>query len=541
MHRFLLPLLVVCGVSLPAADHLIPLATTTVDGTTLGIQPGDRILITAGARPWLTLQNVVGTAAAPVTVINSGGQVVLKNSDRWMALTITACHHLHLTGSGHAGYAYGFDVACTRASSHSVNVIGKSSDIEIDHVEISGAGFAGFNVKDEPKTDGSTNRGAFEMLNMHLHHNYVHNTGGEGFYVGHTFSNGWDNDNDASTPLLYPHFIRNLEIDHNLTRDTGCEGIQVGSTPSGLSVHDNVVENPGTDPFASYQNNGIQVGMSAGAVWNNVVRTAPGNGFIILTPGAVQMFNNVVDGCQGNGFYIAFTASSAGSLALGGLPAGPGFRVVHNTILNPGGNGTDSAITLRGGGTTDANVEKNNLAVATHGRFWSTYANSSNVRGGSTFLTTLAAAKFVDAANKDYRLTATSPARNTGLDVSVLGLTTVDADGLARVAESAPDAGAFEYQPPNTAPTVGNVSIPRYPLGATLTLRARASDADGNMQSVVFSHGTTRLGNGALNAATGAYEFAWTPTAVGTYDITTTATDTGGLASTFHLTIIVIP
>ena len=51
---------------------------------------------------------------------------------------------------------------------------------------------------------------------------------------------------------------------------------------------------------------------------------------------------------------------------------------------------------------------------------------------------------FVDGANRDYRLTATSPARDVGTDTTFLGVTT-DLRGVDR--DPAYDIGAYEYTP----------------------------------------------------------------------------------------------
>ena len=119
-----------------------------------------------------------------------------------------------------------------------------------------GAGFAGFNVKNEITVEGNLNRGNYQMTDIHLHHNYVHDTGGEGFYVGNTWANGKDINNDNK--LEYPHFIEDLLIEHNLVRDTGAEGIWAGSTRRGMIVRFNTIENAGIDPFANFQNNGMR-------------------------------------------------------------------------------------------------------------------------------------------------------------------------------------------------------------------------------------------------------------------------------------------
>lgn len=436
----------VLAAGLVAADHLVPAGTETIDGERLRVKPGDRIVVAAGSWESLTITGVVGAPGRPVTVINRGGRVILRTAKRGSALTVTGCRFLRLTGSGDPASPYGFEAACTRDGCHSINVLGRSSDIEIDHVEVSAAGFAGFNVKDEPRPDGSTNRDAFTMFDIRLHHNLVHHTGGEGFYIGHTFANGWDHDRNPATPELLPHRIVGLEIADNITRDTGCEGIQVGSTPSGLAMHGNTVERPGRTPFAQWQDNGIQIGNSSGMAWGNTVREVPSAGFTVITPGEVLLTGNIVHGCGGDGMYVDLRLSSELNLAKGGLLPGAGFLIANNTIIDAGRTGKAHAISLRAADATGTSQLRNNLAVAAHGRSWLVGAGTKAEQAGNLAYSSVDAAGFVAAAVGDWRLRDNAPGRNRGVAVADIGILG-DAGDAGRSGEGAPDVGAWETRP----------------------------------------------------------------------------------------------
>lgn len=439
MHIAVLLLLALSQAS--AADHLVRPGTDTVDGEQMRIAPGDRVLVAGGRRgTTLTLRNLVGAAGRPVTVVNQGGQVEIRTAERGSALTITGCRFLRVTGTGDPAVPYGFSAACTRDGCHSVNVVGRSSDIEIDHVEVPAAGFAGFNVKDEPCVEGTTNRGAFTMYDIRLHHNFVHDTGGEGFYIGHTFSNGWDHDGKPATPELYPHFIIGLEIHDNLTRDTGCEGIQVGSTYAGLAMHGNTVERSGRKPFMQWQDNGIQIGYSAGMAWGNRVSDAPGSGIIVMTPAEVLLTGNLVRACGGDGIYLDQRLSSAGSLACGGLAPGAGYLVANNTVIDAGRNGKGHGIVLRAEDATGTSVARNNLVVVGHGRHFQKGGGTKLDQGGDLFLAALEGARL---GSGDWIPRPDSPARNRGQPVGDLGIGG-DGNDRERAGEGAPDVGAFE-------------------------------------------------------------------------------------------------
>lgn len=429
-----------------AADHHVAAGTERIDGERLRVKPGDRILIAAGTWESLTIANVSGAPGRPVTVLNSGGRVVLRTARRGSALTITGCSFLRVSGSGERAVPYGFEAACTRDGCHSVNIVGRSSDIEVDHVEVSAAGFAGFNVKDEPRPDGSTNRSSFTMWDIRLHHNLVHHTGGEGFYIGHTFANGWDHDGNPATPELLPHRIVGLEVAHNITRDTGCEGIQVGSTPSGLAMHGNTVERPGRTPFAKWQDNGIQIGNSSGLAWGNIVREVPAAGIIVMTPGEVTLTGNVVQRCGGDGLYVDMRPSSALNLAHGGLLPGAGFIIANNTLIDAGGDGRGHGIAVQADAATGTSQVRNNLIVAAHARAWRVAGGTRAENDGNRAFTSVEAVGFADAAAGDWRLRDGSPARNRGTPVAPYGILG-DAVDAGRVGDGAVDLGAYESRP----------------------------------------------------------------------------------------------
>ena len=212
-------------------------------------------------------------------------------------------------------HVYGIEAEATKKGMFAVHINGRSSDIEVDHVVVTGAGFGGFNVKDEPRLDGSTNRDAFEMVNIHLHHNLVRNVEGEGFYVGHSFYNGWKHPNGTT---LYPHVLRNVRIAHNRTENTGCEGIQVGCSVDGLEVVDNVIIMPGQRPFGRWQDNGIQINCGGNAlIARNRVLGAPGNALIVGIlehASSVHIARNEFSEIGGRALYVGGSNGDSGQL-----------------------------------------------------------------------------------------------------------------------------------------------------------------------------------------------------------------------------------
>ncbi len=288
------------------------LAETVLDGNTMGLEPGDTVILPEGDYRRLTIRNVRGSADAPIQFINRGLVTLDNRGHRGGALNIVSCVHVRVTGSGELSEPRAFDVeppdwlrglgirvAAGEDGPHAINVIRQSSSIELDHIEVFAAGFAGFNVKDEAST---ITRDDFTMFNISLHHNFVHHVIGEGFYIGHTFYRGIEDSQTGET--LFPHVIRGLRVHNNLTYLTGCEGIQIGSTIEDCEVRNNTILQAGQQPFARWQDNGIQIGEGTQArVVDNVIVECPGNAMVLFGLGENIIQQNRFIRPGGSGVY----------------------------------------------------------------------------------------------------------------------------------------------------------------------------------------------------------------------------------------------
>ncbi|HEY8428989.1 MAG TPA: right-handed parallel beta-helix repeat-containing protein, partial [Sandaracinaceae bacterium] len=267
-------------------DHVLELDVTSADGEALGVEPGDVVCVAAGERPFLRLSRFVGTAEAPIVVVNCGGVAHIRNQDRAYALVVEGeSRHVHVTGTGEEGVTWGFRVSAPDTEPYGgvgVWIQGRSSDVEVDHVEVYETGFAGVMAKTDP---GCADRAAwpdYVMRNIRLHHLWVHDTGGEGMYIGSTQAMGYARECDGESVTIPAHFIEGLEIHHVLIEDTGWDGAQVGFARSGCRVHDNVIRRVG-GAGELYQQQGLQIGAYTSCeVRRNILSDGPANGIIVL-------------------------------------------------------------------------------------------------------------------------------------------------------------------------------------------------------------------------------------------------------------------
>ncbi|GAB2785042.1 hypothetical protein GCM10027275_31750 [Rhabdobacter roseus] len=464
------------------------------------VQPGEVVCIQAGTYSLLRFLNFQGTASQPITFKNCGGAVTIAHNTYYSALDFQNSKYIRVTGTGSAD-PYGIRITATGGPASGVSVGALSTNVELDHLEVSGTGFAGIMVKTDPNCDSLTWRSNFVMNDVKVHHNYIHHTGGEGLYIGNTSYDGFTINCNGQSRVVYPHLIYGLKVYENRVDSTGADGIQVACTPD-AEVYNNVVTNFGRDPFAQFQDNGIQVGGGAGGVcYSNLVINGPGNGFSMPGyQGGLRIINNVIASVGGMGIFADDrTVPAQGSTLL----------LAHNTIV------TSGLESIRLYGTRTNKKVYNNLLVAPQNNAYIGHmSGATSDDQGNRKLSTVAAAQFVNSSTRDYHLTVNSPAVNAGINVSTWNITK-DFDGNTRPLGGKYDAGAYEsfLNPPVFSP-VASQSVPN---NSTSTFNIIATDPDGdsltlttyNVPSfVTFQTGDTIVVTAAPQGNVGNYTFS---------------------------------
>lgn len=302
-------------------DYVVPPKQHVIDGKALNIQPGDVIGLSANVEYGnLVFRNIVGTPDRPVIIKNCDGTAIVDGTGLAFALKTQYSRHFRITG-GNKDNDYGLVVKGGRIG---IALGDLSTDLEVDHCEVKDIGFAGIMAKTDPDCDDATIRGNFLMKNVNLHHNYVHDTGGEGFYVGNSFWDGMQRD----CGLRLPHEIHNLRINDNIIRNTGWDGIQVGCATKGTRIYANIIENYGLAEVR-HQNSGMQIGGGTGGLcYGNLIRNGTGNGMIVMGLADNIVYNNIIVDAGDIGIFCDERYSP-----------GPGFQFINNTIINPATDG----------------------------------------------------------------------------------------------------------------------------------------------------------------------------------------------------------
>lgn len=273
--------------------YVVPSNTNKIDGIALGIKPGDGIVVDSKnqySQP-LHFSNLSG-----VNIVTEGRVDLSVGTGFAYVVKFTNCNKFKLSGDFHLSGGNKDSIGITCES--------KTTEFEIEGVEIFNTGFAGIMAK-----DNLSKRGEFTMKDVKIHHCLIRDTGGEGLYIGNSSPSG--------------HDLENISIYANKIVKTGWDGLQLGCCVKGGLVYDNVIEDAGTKRTI-YQNNGIQIGERTKAlVYNNVVKRSSGNGIIILGSG-VHAYRNRIFSAGENGIYADDRADTT-----------EGFKFTDNLIVSP--------------------------------------------------------------------------------------------------------------------------------------------------------------------------------------------------------------
>jgi hypothetical protein len=328
----------------------------------LTLKAGD-VICMDGSIPqrFLTFKNIISPDSLnPIIIKNINGQVIIRSLTASYGWKFKNSKYFKILGNGDPAYKYGFKV--TTHNNSYIQMIDKTTDFEIAHVEVAGdyadstlpgAGFVGIMAKSQPicwddDFGGSTDRGQFEMQNVYIHHNYIHGVGGEGMYVGYgRAAEGVLLDSYGTDPITgkyvnrgkcsvwnQPHDISNLHIYNNIVENVGWDGIQVKNTREDAYIYNNVVKNYATKA-EGHHDEGILVGDGTEAeIYGNWIEngTVQSNGMQINAYGNTKIYNNVILGSGSHGIYIN-NNSPEFSNKIGT------FEVYNNTIeggVNPG-------------------------------------------------------------------------------------------------------------------------------------------------------------------------------------------------------------
>lgn len=453
-----------------------------ISGETLGVKPGQTICLKAGFYMQIRLVGISGAPGNPVTIKNCGGLVEIgdaANFGRWYAMDVVRNNYIRYTGTGDPEHFYGIKLG---KSGDTALKIGLSTDVEIDHLEIANTGFAGIMAKSDYR--GNPPPDAPEMNNINIHDNYIHDTHGEGMYIGETKSPGQN--------------LRHLEVWNNIITRTGLDFFQVANVVEDIDVHHNVFYRSGLRNVL-YQNKGVQIGdNSVGRYHHNIVIGSPSNSMIVMGSGNIHITDNYFAGAGDPAFFIdnrAFTLPDEPininrNLIMEVKETVPYFQVFNE--INP--------INITG------NTLEGNNALASYGS-----GAGAKVAFSDNTAEAVERVQFVDAENDNFVLAQVSPHQDLGLlkdaggrnskpFISLIPNAQLDYETTLEIPVSAGDADgdalrleAFNlpsfvsFHDKGNGTGIFTVAPPAGSEGIYHKLRVRVTDSEGSMNSQNFT------------------------------------------------------
>lgn len=317
-----------------------------------------------------------------------------------------------------------------------------TSDIEIFECEIERTGFTAIMAKTDPKNNTPWFwKNNFEFKNFVWHHSYVHDTGGEGCYLGYftseqenavytgattTFQNLLGLDVTYINGQTYPkraHEMKNLRVFRNTWKNTGYDGVQVSNATESEFCY-NVVENAAIKNEKD-QASGASLQSMDGLIYNNVVKSHNGPAYQIGPyRDGIEFFNNI---CQSfnrtDAIQFLFSLTSPDHNPTGGASGVKNDTTMfnfHNNVFISGrytANGrntvqmqkmyfTDNVMVNMG--VNFSNMTTETLAL------WESQKKNNLIYTIQDFINNLGSLKIADAYHFDFRIAKDSPLINLG-------------------------------------------------------------------------------------------------------------------------------
>jgi len=464
-YRMFFPIMFASSSQAPRCDHMIDPGISVANTRTCfsDVRPGDTVCIAAGHRGDLSLRSFKGTPDKPIVFVNYGGQVII-DSKRHHGIHVIDSQFFRLTGTGTVGTDYGIKIV--GSTGVGVRIGFKSSDFEIDHVEVTGMGGAGISAKTESVcSDGSTNnydydgdgiiegdlddvvnRDNFTQVNSVFHHNYIHRVGSEGFYVGNCYL-GRDVSCGHGTETIYDPLLQGVSIYDNIVTDTGWDAIQVASAIEDCEIHHNRILRDSQGAVEHQQGGVMNAQGSVCDIYNNLIRDGGGAGIYVHGHGGNRVYNNVIVNAGQN---AALGNNGGDGIAIGtGSNPGNGVYVLHNTIVSPANFGV-GFFNRKGHDNTIQNnivVDPGNYAIYGKSAYVQTWGRTNVLATNNLTTRTVADVKFKDPTSGDFSIQPDSPAVDYGIDPSVEVVAT-DFFGISRPQGLGYDVGAYELEFP---------------------------------------------------------------------------------------------
>lgn len=382
----------------------------------------------------------------PLVITHDSQTFIELHGESYNTISFNKLWHSVLDGRGYHNVSRGIKLTQNpgtgaRATIHLQYSMG-SSYMELFEIEMSGCSFAGLSAKTDPNgTNPQYWHGNFEQRNFWIHHNYIHDTEGEGVYIGYftpeTSSKTYTGPDvsfkdlngdqvsyvNGQTYKVKAHYLPDLKFYRNNLENTGFDGVQFSST-FGDICYNKLVNCSWKEEIN--QSSGASIQSFSGNFYNNLLLNNHGPSIQLGPIGDVKIFNNVIYSPYGNGVQFLF-AYATPEQNPSGAAAGSGvinndimFSFYNNVLITPGltANGRNTVQMtglhmydniLGNNGTLFSNMTDETLSK------WNSQAVNNVIFNFNKIIEESEKYKIADYINGDFRIAYNSPLVNMGM------------------------------------------------------------------------------------------------------------------------------
>lgn len=282
-------------------------------GTTIVIKRDTQYPVDSVYR--LDLTRLKGTEQNPIIVTIDESTPLMFGSESYYGIAMNGCEHVIFDGRGYQNLERGIHIhdngnlsqsnqnTINKPLSICISVSDLSTDIEIFGFEFYDCGFAGIMAKTDPKTnDPNTWRPTveggqgFNMMNCKFHNNYIHDVGGEGYYLGYFNAGTLVRTNDQGQTVSYrAHANINWRVYRNLFERCGWDGLQCNGAYDTVIAYNTIIDSGVGGDFG--QSTGMSISLS-GSVHNNIINKTGSSGIQFGPLGPLDIYNNMIFGLK---------------------------------------------------------------------------------------------------------------------------------------------------------------------------------------------------------------------------------------------------
>lgn len=292
----------------------------------------------------LRFQNLIGTAENPIIITINQATPLQIGFESYYGVFLENCQHVVLDGRGYQNLQYGIEIFPNAlAASTLIALQGglKSSNVEILGVECHEAGFSGISFKTDPDVDDPTtwrpvppSEVGFTQYDLKVHHNYMHNTDGEGFYLGYFSSETQYHTNSLGEAVSYrAHKMIDTKVYRNTFYRCGWDSVQVNNAYGATEIAHNTLIDTAWYGQPN-QSSGISTSLE-GKIYGNTIIGGNGPGIQMGLLGATQIFNNII--VRPEGQHCIYLLGSVDNPEQAVIPNNVLVDIFNNNLITDGG------------------------------------------------------------------------------------------------------------------------------------------------------------------------------------------------------------